>query len=487
MPPRFSLAELPVDRPVIGDGAGALDGPGFARAVALFAEALGARAEPQAPVAILADNSPAWVALDLAAQQAGVALVPLPTFFTPAQRRHALALSGAGALCCEDPALAAELGFPLRVGRDVFPVLFEGVPAGPGAALESGSKLSFTSGTTGEPKGVCLSATQQWAVAGAVARELAAIGVSPHLCLLPFAVLLENVAGVYASLLCGATLVCPPLAEVGLSGSSGFDPAACLAAIARHRPQSLILLPQMLQALMPLVSRADARLASLKFVAVGGARVPPALLEAAAERGIPVFEGYGLTECGSVVALNTPSSARRGSVGRPLVHRSLRIGPDGEVEVGGAGFSHYLGDPPCEAQWLATGDLGHLDEDGFLFIDGRRKNVLITGFGRNVSPEWPESLLVSGQGVLQAVVTGDGRPHLVALLVPAGPAVTRAELSAAVAAANMELPDYARIGAFAVLPEPLTASNGLATPNGRPRRAVIAARFAGLVDSLYEE
>jgi long-subunit acyl-CoA synthetase (AMP-forming) len=231
----------------------------------------------------------------------------------------------------------------------------------------------------------------------------------------------------------------------------------------------------------------DPRLGSLRFVAVGGARTPPALLDAAAAQGLPVFEGYGLTECGSVVALNTPSAHRRGSVGRALPHRSLRIGDTGEIEVGGASFGHYLGDPPATQAWLPTGDLGHLDDEGYLFIDGRRKNVLITGFGRNVSPEWPESLLCGHPAVLQAVVTGDARPHLVALLAPSGPDVHHEEMAAAVAAANAALPDYARIGAFAVLPEPFSPSNGLATPNGRPRRALIAQHYAALIDSLYQE
>jgi long-subunit acyl-CoA synthetase (AMP-forming) len=483
MLPGDLLASLPSGRAVIGDGAESSDGAAFSRRVADLVTALRARRFPHAPVALLADNSPHWVSLDLAAALCGVTLVPLPGFFTPQQRAHAIRESGASALCCADAALADALGFGRRAGD----TLFEADAAPQGPVLAPGSKLTFTSGTTGEPKGVCLGAEQQWRVASAVARELSAIGVQRHLCLLPLSVLLENVGGVYAGLLCGATVICPPLAEVGLSGSSGFDAAVCVAAIARHRPHSLILLPQMLQAILPLLQPHDPRLASLRFVAVGGARTPPALLDAAAAMGIPVFEGYGLTECGSVVALNTPSANRRGSVGRALAHRSLRISETGEIEVGGGAFGHYLGEQPLADEWISTGDLGHLDADGYLFIDGRRKNVLITGFGRNVSPEWPESLLCGHPAVMQALVTGDGRQYLVALLAPSGPDVGDDDLARAVAAANAALPDYARIGAFAVLPEPLSPANGLATPNGRPRRALIAERHAALVNSLYRE
>ena len=476
-------SRLGAGRPVIGDGAVSCDGPALWARVLEFAAALQRRRHPDAPVAVLADNSPDWVALDLAAALRGVTLVPLPGFFTPAQRMHALRASGAAALFCADVGIARGAGFESGVSDGVF----ELPDAPPVPALAPGSKLTFTSGTTGEPKGVCLDSQVQWAVAGAVAQELAAIGVQRHLCLLPLSVLLENVGGVYAGLLCGAEVSCPPLAEVGLSGSSGFDAAACLVAIERHQPHSLILLPQMLQALLRLVRPQDPRLSSLRFVAVGGARTPPAVLDAAAHAGIPVFEGYGLTECGSVVALNTPAAQRLGSVGRALSHRRIRIAASGEVEVGGANLGHYLGDAPVMAEWLPTGDLGHLDDEGYLFIDGRRKNVLITGFGRNVSPEWPEALLCGHPAVMQAVVMGDARPCLVALLVPSGPEVGSEELAAAVAAANADLPDYARIGAFAALPEPLSPSNGLATPNGRPRRALIAERYATVVASLYTE
>ena len=112
------------------------------------------------------------------------------------------------------------------------------------------------------------------------------------------------------------------------------------------------------------------------------------------------------------------------------------------------------------------------------------RNVLITGFGRNVSPEWPEASLL-GSGVLaQAVVVGDGQPWLSALLVPAAPSVTLAQLQQAVDLANQELPDYAQVRRWTVVP-PFTPANGQATANGRPRRAVIAQQHAALITSMY--
>lgn len=479
---RDCLARLADDRPLIGTGAESWNRQALRAQMKLVADALSARVEPRAPVGLLADNSPEWIAIDLATQELGLTLVPLPAFFTPAQWAHTVRESGIGAIFCAHEALAQSLGFETRSTYAGTLGLYESPRAAPADSdLRDVQKITFTSGTTAEPKGICLGAAQQWQVAESIASPLTRIGIARHLSLLPFAVLLENVAGVYTALLCGAQIVCPPLQEVGLSGSSGFDAERCLQAIARYRPDSMILLPQMLQAIVTRAEPRDARLASLRFAAVGGARTPEALIRAARQKGIPAYEGYGLSECSSVVALNTPGADRIGSVGKPLAHRRVRIAPDGEIEVGEGG----PGPGPYAGKWLRTGDIGHLDDDGFLFIEGRRKNLLITGFGRNVSPEWPESLLTGSGTIAQAVVMGDGKSHLVALLVPSSADTSHAMLAATVRQANAQLPDYARIGAWFVAAEPLSAANGLATANGRPRRDAIAAACRGRIESLY--
>lgn len=482
------FARLPDNRALIGDGVTCWDKVALIVRVARLRQALATRRDPRAPVAILADNSPDWIAADLAAQELGVTLVPLPAFFTPMQWAHTIQASGAGALFCADAEVAAALGFTIRNPWAGALALFEGVSLPPtGSTQRRSRKITFTSGTTAAPKGVCLDAVQQWAVAASIAGPLARLGVSRHLCLLPFAVLLENVAGVYTALSCGATISCPPLATVGMNGSSAFDADVCLDAIAEHRAESVILLPQMLLAILAAAKPGDRRLASLKFAAVGGAKTPEEVLCAARAHGIPVYEGYGLTECSSVVALNLPGAERIGSAGRPLAHRRVRIAEDGEIEVGGGSFGHYLGDDAPAEEWLCTGDLGRIDESGFLHVSGRKKNVLITGFGRNVSPEWPESLLTGGGAVAQAFVTCDGGPHLVALLVPADAHAGPEALEHAVQRANVQLPDYARIGAWCVLPEAPSVHNGLATANGRPRRDLIRSHYAELIESLHSE
>ena len=475
---------MPCAAPVFEGAGGPWTAAMLRQRIARLRVALGQRSAPHAPVAILADNSPEWLAVDLCTQQMGITLVPLPLFFTPSQWLHVIATSGVQALFCAQPQQAAALGFGDVIDCGGALALCQNPHAAAPPGLDGVQKITFTSGTTSTPKGVCLGAEQQWDVARSLHTGLAPLKLQRHLCLLPFAVLLENIAGPYTAMLGGATTICPPLAEVGMSGSSGFDPQRCLAAIANYRPHSIILLPQMLQALVAAAAPGDERIASLRFVAVGGAKTPAALLAAAARAGFPVYEGYGLSECSSVVALNLPGASRPGSVGRALPGRTVRIAGDGEIEIGGV-RPRYLGQPEGEGAWLATGDLGHLDADGYLTIDGRKKDILITGFGRNVSPEWPEAALAGTGRVAQVLVVGEGQPCLAALIVPLPGQDGAAGIQAAVDLANAGLPDYARIKRWR-LAAPFTTANGQATANGRLRRADIHTHYRQQIAALFE-
>jgi len=167
---------------------------------------------------LLADNGPDWVAVDLDAEAAGIPLVPLPTFFTPAQLAHAVAATGMDALYCTSESTARALGFHRKNNLPWYSREAPPVPLPPGTA-----KITFTSGTTGAPKGVCLSAAGQRAVAQSLADATRGLNLERHLCLLPLAVLLENIAGIYAPLAAGAQWIAPPLAEVGMSGAAGFE------------------------------------------------------------------------------------------------------------------------------------------------------------------------------------------------------------------------------------------------------------------------
>lgn len=434
-------------------------------------------------LAVLADNAPEWVIADLAALRAGCVHLPLPTFFSQAQLAHALEQTGADALLTDQAARidALALGYTCAASWHGLAWMRRACPA---AALPAGTaKVSFTSGSTGSPKGVCLSADGLRRTAAALVATLADLSITRHLAVLPLALLLENVAGVYAPLLRGAEIILPGLAQLGWRGMAGFDAAALCRALETTRPHSLILVPELLKAWL-LVADQHAQPDSSRFVAVGGARCDATLIEAARGRGLPVYEGYGLTECGSVVSLNRPGADQAGTVGRPLSHARVRVDAVREVHIATACFLGYLGDDGGTAtQVFSSGDLGYLDPAGYLRLSGRRKSLLITAYGRNVSPEWVEASLVAQPEIAQALVLGDARPWLVALLVVM-PDMDETALAVAVARANGGLPDYARVGDWLVV-APFTSANGQATGNGRFIREAIAAAYADAITSLY--
>ncbi|NJD26422.1 MAG: long-chain fatty acid--CoA ligase [Betaproteobacteria bacterium] len=474
-----ALARRDAGAPVLSDGVRTWT----AGETLVAAGAFGERLRGRQCLAILADNGPVWVIADLAALAAGVAQVPLPAFFSPVQLAHVIAQAGVDAVLTDQPERIEALGTGF-VHLGDWQGLAWMVRQVPAVALPAGTaKVSFTSGSTGSPKGVCLSADGLLDTATAVAERLGDLPIDRHLAVLPLGLLLENVAGIYAPLLRGAEVVLPPLATLGWRGMAGFDPAQLQQAVAAHTADSVILVPELLKAWSLYLAATQGRApASLAYVAVGGARVDAGPLAAARAAGIPAYQGYGLTECGSVVALNRPGDDSD-DVGRPLGHVRIREA-DGEIVIAARAFLGYLGgDTPSGAGEFATGDLGHIDANGHLHLDGRRKNLLITSFGRNVAPEWVEAALLAQPAVAQAVVAGEARPWLSALLVPA-PGAGDAALAAAVASANATLPDYARIGGWLAVP-PFTLATGQATGNGRPMRAAILDHHGSALDILY--
>lgn len=431
---------------------------------------------------VLADNSPAWVLADLAAREAGIVHLPLPGFFSAGQLRHALDETAADVVLTDQPARIGELdiGFAIVGNWQGLTWMQRVVDA---IELPAGtSKISFTSGSTGNPKGVCLSGDGLIDTALAVRERLADLPLRRHLAALPLSLLLENVAGVYAPLLRGMALHLPPLHELGWRGMAGFDPSALDTAARRVDANSMILVPELLKGWTAFLNASGRHPApALSFVAVGGARVAPELLAEARQIGVPAYQGYGLTEGGSVLTLNRPGDDAD-AVGRPLRHARIAI-REGEVMVRTRAFLGYLGSAAGDPQEFATGDLGELDARGHLHLAGRRKNLLITSYGRNISPEWPEAALLADPRILQAVVVGDGQPALSAILVPM-PGVSPTAIDLAVSGANQTLPDYARIANW-IPGEAFTVANGLATGNGRPIRTRIAEHYSTAMTALH--
>lgn len=460
----------------------------------MMVDSLAKRLDYLAPraVGLFADNGLDWVLADLAAMQAGIPVIPLPDFFSRAQLQHVLRHSGIDWILTDRVgAFSTHAGIISRESRPFLNTL-------DAIRIETDStsislpqdvcKITYTSGTTGMPRGVCLRETAVEQVALSLQAATGANAEDRHVCALPLTTLLENIAGVYVPLLAGAECVLPPLAEMGLNGSSAFDVRRQLATLQTLGATTVILVPQMLAAHVAALRAGHPIPSALRFVAVGGGAVAARTIMAAIGLGLPVHEGYGLSECASVVALNRPGDNLPGCVGTPLPHLRVEIAEDGEILVHNAHFAGYLGEEtasPEIEQPVATGDLGYFDQAGRLYISGRKKNVFITSFGRNVSPEWIESELLAQRGLLQAVVFGEARPFNTALIF-AQPDMDAAQIEAAIAGANAHLPDYARVGAWMRLHEPLSVRRGLITHNGRPRRAAIAEAYHLDLETLYQ-
>jgi long-chain acyl-CoA synthetase len=437
---------------------------------------------------LIAGNSIDWVVADIACQAAEICLLPIPVFFADKQIVHSLQSVGVDAVLTDDPTRIINL-----LGADFFAPDSEEIfgltilcPVAP--ALQplppSTQKITFTSGSTGAPRGVCLSVSHQMRVVDALHSALK-IQAPRHLCLLPLSTLLENIGGVYYPLYFGGSIVVLPDDATGFSGSTSLDMLSMLQTIDRHQPTSIILHPQMLVGLVAALEDGWRPPAELEFAAVGGAKVSAELIAKARQLGLPVYEGYGLSETASVACLNLPGSNCIGSAGRPLAHVDLSI-DDGEVVIGGNTFLGYVGDPKSwERKIVRTGDIGKLDPAGYLHLLGRKKNIMISSLGRNISPEWVESELLLHAEIGQCVVFGDARPYCTALIAAADQAITDSNLQRLIDTVNTQLPDYAQIRRWHRLARVLGPADGFYTENGRPRRAAIEKDFAPVIDALY--
>ena len=311
-------------------------------------------------VALQLDNSKKWLDIDKFLTKSKKVIIPVPHFFTKDQIQHMITVAGVDTVICENQASLfwQSVGFEII---DCFQtaVLLNRKVSNPPKLPRHTHKITFTSGTTAEPKGVCLSLEHIEKVSASLAKVTTDFKVKKHLSVLPLSVLLENIASNYSAELMDIEVVTPSLQELGLIGSSQLNIESLVNTIVKHQPDSLILMPQMLKMMVVYLQSNKVDLSFLKFVAVGGAVCSKKLLQKAHQLNLPVYEGYGISECGSVISLNTDKN-KHGFVGKVLPHQQLKIADDGEILIKGPLYLGYVGETENTEPWFHTGDLGQL-------------------------------------------------------------------------------------------------------------------------------
>jgi long-chain acyl-CoA synthetase len=408
----------------------------------------------------------------------------------------------------------------------------------------------YTSGTTGPPKGCLLSHCNYRAITDAVVQQAVIEGGHSTYLFLPlahaFAILIQ-----FATLDLGATIaywsrdpqkIIPELMEVNpsyfpsvprmfekiftLATSNAPDKEQLrkavevgvkvrqLEAAGQDVPEALRqAFDQAEEALYKNVRGLFGR--NMRECVTGAAPIAPEILEFFYACGVPVMEGYGMTETATSATVNRPLAGefRFGSVGKPMHGVEVRIAYDGEVLIKGQNiFQGYYKNEQAtqetlEARWLHTGDLGRLDEDGFLYITGRKKDIIITSGGKNITPALLENGLKQGRWISQAVVVGDRRPYLIALLTldpEEAPALAqqlglegldveamardervRTEIQKAVDEVNSHVGPVEQIKRYEILPRDLSQEGGELTPTLKVKRNVVHDKYAGVIDEVY--
>jgi long-chain acyl-CoA synthetase len=493
-------------------------------------------------VGILAENSAEWLIADIAILATGAVDVPVHAPCVASQVEYQLQHSGARAVVVSNQDQADKVLSVLDALPDLeFLVSFSSVETrgklalvpweslkhagwqqGTTGAAELASRectltrddlatIVYTSGTTGKPKGVMLTHGNLLSNAEAT---LASSVVTPDdvlLSWLPYSHIYARTVDHYVSILSGAT-VC--LAET---------PDTLLVNLAETQPTWMTAVPRFYEKLWAKVEHlpSEARAATLKRIfgprmrrlSSGGAPLPRYVAEGFVEAGLPLFQGYGLTESSPVISFNTPERNKVGTVGTAISGISIAIAEDGEVLTRGPHVMRgYWKDQKATRAaivdgWLHTGDVGHLDSDGFLTITDRKKDLIVTSEGNNVSPGELERLLTRDEMIDQAVVHGDGERFVTAIIVPNfdglraalgsshGPLDTQGDLILDADAYAILKPRVdrlmqsvsrpERVRDFLILSRPFQIESGELTPTMKVRRRYILAKFRRQLDVLY--
>lgn len=511
------------------------------RACAAGAALIDSGVKPGDRVGLLAENTVDWLMADMGILAAGAVNVPPHAPLTAKQVQYQLADSGATWLFVS----TEEQLDKYRAVRDELPQIRGVVAFGAcgddveswEAFLQRGRRamqrlapelrrreeqtgsdqlatVMYTSGTTGVPKGVMLTH------GNIVSNSLGSLAASPRLpdavilSWLPFTHIYARTVDHYGAIASGAPLCLADSQDTLVEN------------LAEIQPTNISSVPRFYEKVLTTVSSPDKaetakRLrrifgARIDWLGSGGAPIPYPVAKAYHDAGLLVLQGYGLTESSPVISFNTKEHYKLDTVGRPIPGIEVAIGPDGEVLTRGPHVMRgYWNSPEATADaiqngWLHTGDLGELDSDGYLKITGRKKELLVMSNGKKVVPSYLEGLLCSDPCIDQAVVCGEGRNYLTALVVPQWENVAR-ELKAAgvnlaseedrrtrqpevvellerrVKTALADVSNAEQVKRFALLPRPFTLAADEITVSLKLRRGVVMKHYAEQLANLYRD
>jgi long-chain acyl-CoA synthetase len=521
-------------------------------------------------VAILSENRHEWMVADFACMLLGAVVVPIYTTLTPEQTGYILSDSGARAIFVSSQKHLEKVSSILH-NTDVQKVVVMDDVADPNAVqmsslmqLAGDSKLGaigcdakadqlatiiYTSGTTGTPKGVMLthgnmasninyslrefgfgsgmSCVSFLPLSHVTARSVdlgllysgVTIAHLPQIDQLPQALrevrpnILLSVPRVYEKVHTQVVLTAAKFAKKQIyRWAISVGRAHRNEILAGKTPRSL----SWKLANKFVFSKVRAGIGGrVEFFISGGAPLGRELAEWYADIGIRIHEGYGLTETSPVIAVNTPNAHRIGSVGKALANVEVRIADDGEILVRGPSVFRAYWNKPQETRdafiddWFKTGDIGRIDEDGFLYVTDRKKDLLKTSGGKFIAPQPIESSLKHHPWIAEAIVVGDKRKFPAVLIIPNFPAVenharmeglafsSRQELIAIpevqtrfadiVRSVNEDLAQFERLKKFRLVSEELSSANGTLTASMKIRRRAIEEHFRQQIDEIYSE
>ena len=352
-----------------------------------------------------------------------------------------------------------------------------------GAKPDDVAIMVYTSGTTGPPKGACLSHRYIVNSLESLRQTIPIYDTDVSFSYLPFCHVAERISGLYNRLYAGASAYF--VDDLSRLGEYMLE----------VKPTVFASLPRFFEKIHArIVADGSTRVKDyfggrIRLATSGGAPLPLEVAAFFASAGLPILQAYGLTE-NVCVAFNRPDRYKFGTVGPPMPGCEVRIAADKEILVRSEMmFSGYYKAPEETAKvfqdgWLLTGDLGEIDEDGFLKIIGRKKELIVTSTGKKVSPALLENMLKEHHLISQAMVYGEGRSYLVALIT-LNSVASREAVQSIIDDLNRRVSSTESIKRFAVLDRDFEIARDEITPTGKLKRDVITERFREVIDGLY--